>query len=171
MNEVEGYQRLARRLTQARRIWVTGHNTSQPLAQYLAMVLHDSLGNAKLLVVGDPDFHEEIRVVTPDDVVIGISFFRYFRHTLDILRVAREQGACVAAITDGLSSPAARLADEVLLAPVDGTAYNSSLIGVLGVINAVLATTAREGGDHTRELRGRSEELIRRLNLVDGDNG
>lgn len=101
-------------LVAARRIWVTGHGTSSPLAQYLAMHLNQVLGNAQVLNVGDGDLAERLRGIGKQDAVIGIGYVRYLPYTVDILQIARESGAAVLAITDRVSSPLARLAHHPL---------------------------------------------------------
>jgi len=79
---------------------------------------------------------EQIIHASRGDVVIGISFPRYSKRTINAMRFAQNQGATVVAITDSLYSPLAKNADHVITARSDMASFVDSLVAPLSVINA-----------------------------------
>ncbi|KAF7963504.1 hypothetical protein AWV79_18000 [Cupriavidus sp. UYMMa02A] len=110
MNATALGEQVAKQLIAARRIWISGHGTTSPMAHYLTAHLQQITGKATLLNIGNGDIANQLQQVGPEDVVVGIGYVRYLPYTVDILRVARSRGAHIVAITDRPSSPLASLA-------------------------------------------------------------
>lgn len=150
-------------LVGARRIYVVGHGTTYPLAVYLAMHLNQSLDRAQIFNIEHGDLAERFRSVGDGDVFIGIGYVRYLQYTIDILRLARDSGATVVAITDRASSPLARLA-RLTLYPARATDSAAwwSQAGTLLLgdwLNALVLSRDATTADHLR----RSDEELKRL--------
>jgi DNA-binding MurR/RpiR family transcriptional regulator len=72
------------------------------------------------------------------DVVVGISFPRYTKDTVEVLRFAKSRGLKTLAITDTLISPLAQYADHVLTARYRMDSFIESFTAALSLINAVV---------------------------------
>ena len=81
----------------------------------------------------------ELCALRPSDVLIGISFWRYTRETVEAMHWARETGSRRIAVTDSNVSPLAQLADYAFVATTDGVAHSSSPIAPISLINAFVA--------------------------------
>lgn len=161
------YERIARRLLEAPRIWVTGHASSYPLAHYLAIILNQALGTARVVAIGVGDGFDQLLTADSRDVMIGFGFLRYIRYTVEIMEAAKARGVHLVAITDSATvSPLAPLADEVLLIVQDFVSVNWSNAGALSVINALQRAVAQLGGDRTREMLRRWDESLRTFNVT-----
>lgn len=124
----------------ARRVWVTGHGTSYPLAAYVAMHLNQVLDKAQIFNVEHGDLADRMRSVGEGDVFIGIGYIRYLPYTVEILQLARDAGANVIAITDQPTSPLARLAVHTLYAARGMNAFAWwSQAGTLSIANWITA--------------------------------
>lgn len=106
--------RIAKRIINARKIWVTAHGNTYPMAAYLAMHLNHILGKSEVFNIGMGDVAERIQQVNEQDIFIGIGYERYLPYTIEIMHFARERGAYVVAITDRTTSPLAREASEII---------------------------------------------------------
>jgi DNA-binding MurR/RpiR family transcriptional regulator len=159
------YERVAQKVCEARRVWVTGHGTTYPTAAYLAMTLNSALDNVDLMVVGPGDLVDRLRGVTSADVLIGIGYVRYLPYTVDVLKIGREQGAHVVAITDKPTSPLARVAADVFLVARDSFSFHWSQIGTIAVADALVAVVAAQDEERTRRLLRASDDLLRRQGL------
>jgi len=142
-------------LIKARRVWVTGHGTSYPLAAYVAMHLNQVLDKAQIFNVEHGDLADRLRGIGEGDVFVGIGYVRYLPYTIEILQLAREAGAQVIAITDQPISPLARLATHTLYT---ARAMNSfawwSQAGTLSLANWITALVmARDADRVTQQLR------------------
>ena len=76
------------------------------------------------------------------DLVIGITFRRGLRQTVEGLRQASARGAYCVALTDTHLSPLARFAQECFVTPVEGTLYGVSYVAPMAFLNMVLVACA-----------------------------
>ncbi len=128
-------------LIAARRVRITGHSTTYPLAAYAAALLNQFLEDAQIFNIGHGDLAERLRSINEQDVFIGIGYVRYIPYTLEIMRLARDKGAGIIAITDRMSSPLARLADHTLyVARGMSSPVWWSQTGTMSIINMLSAS-------------------------------
>jgi DNA-binding MurR/RpiR family transcriptional regulator len=99
------------RLAKARLVFVVAQRRSFGVAHYLAYAF-GQLGVAAVLAddVGGLG-SEQLGALTPEDVLLAVSFAPYSPKTLGFVETARARGAAVIAITDSALSPLAALAD------------------------------------------------------------
>ena len=76
------------------------------------------------------------------DLLIGISFPRYSKQTVNALAYARAKGADSIAITDSKDSPIAQNAEKILLAKSDMVSFVDSLVAPLSLINALIVAVS-----------------------------
>jgi DNA-binding MurR/RpiR family transcriptional regulator len=111
----ENFNRAVDRLEQADTIYVAGARRSFPVASYLAYSFQQ-IGKKTVFIDGVGGFHAQAaRTLTPDDLLLAVSYHAYAEETITCARIAAERGAPILAITDSAVSPLATLADEVLL--------------------------------------------------------
>jgi len=91
------------KLSDARLIHIIGLSRAFPVATYLAYamekmgvpaMLHGKLGNL-----------DQRHAISPDDVLVAITFAPYTQDTLDLATFAQAQGCEIVAITDALNAP------------------------------------------------------------------
>lgn len=165
LNDWRAFERVAVRLAAARRIGISGHGMTFPLAVYLTMALNELLGNAETLSAGAGDLHMRMATLSEADVVVGIGYPRYQKLTIEVLEAARERGAVTVAITDGPASPLA-FADELLLVARANFGLSRSQIGTMAVCDALAATVGLLCAERVSATRTSSEGLLRRFGLL-----
>ena len=79
-------------------------------------------------------------------VVVGISFPRYTKWTVDMLRFAHDRGLTVAALTSDMGSPLAEYATHTLTIPYRLVSFIDSLVVPLSVVNCLILSTFRATG-------------------------
>lgn len=124
----------------ARHLYIMGLRSSLPLAQFLGYYLSFILSNVNVVTSGVNDILEQLLHIGQEDVLIGISFPRYSRRTLEAVRFAREKSARIIAITDSYLSPISTYADHSLIARSDIASFVDSLVAPLSVINALIVS-------------------------------
>ncbi|MCD7928234.1 MAG: SIS domain-containing protein, partial [Oscillospiraceae bacterium] len=82
--------------------------------------------------------------VGPPDAVVGSSFPRYSRQTIQAMRFAQNRGASVIAVTDGPNSPLLDCATHALLARSDMASFVDSLAAPLSLLNALIVEVSRQ---------------------------
>lgn len=99
--------------------------------------------------------------LTPQDLVIVISVWRYIRRTVEAAEAAREAGATCMAITDSPVSAVAGLADYVLVADTEGAGHSLSLSGIVALIELLSMKVAERRPEASMAAVERIEELYR----------
>src|SRR5690606_20520738 len=94
--------------------------------------------------------------LTEEDVVIGLSYARYTKTTIDAVSFAKDRGTKIVAITDNMLSPLVPFADIALFAPSEMPSFIDSFVAPLSLINALLTALGKrkrkEVEKHLNEL-------------------
>lgn len=144
-------------ISHARRIYIVGLRSASYLAGLLGFYLNLIFDNVTVVSsVSASEIFEQLYRINHEDVVIGISFPRYSKRTVNALRFAKTKGVTVIGITDGALSPIKVNADYSLLARSDMESFVDSLVAPLSVINALIVTLAAR---NQTELRRNFEML------------
>lgn len=148
------------RIVAARHVYVFGAGSCKHLAGFLTHYLQMLLGGQvrRIAVASQAEIFEEMLDLSPEDLVIGISFPRYSKKSVQTLHYAHSKGADVIALTDSALSPIAPYARTLLTAHSDIAALVDSLVAPLSLINALIVAVSLRTMDRTRpkleELEG-----------------
>jgi DNA-binding MurR/RpiR family transcriptional regulator len=164
LNTAEKLTEVADLLINARRVYVTGHGTSFPLASYLAMQLSHCIDKGEIFNLGNGDIADRIRSVTSEDVFIGIGYLRYLPYTPEILKAAKRSGAQIIALTDRASSPLAIVSDKTLYVSRDvSSAAWWSQIGTLSLINWIITLVLDRDPETAEKKLRASDDLLKSM--------
>ncbi|MBR3305418.1 MAG: MurR/RpiR family transcriptional regulator [Christensenellaceae bacterium] len=141
----------------ARRIYIIAGRSTAALGHFLSYYLNMALGNVVLITEKGCDSDQLVNL-SSTDAVVGISFARYTRSTIELFRYAREKGAKTIAITDTSVSPLVKDADHYLLTETYIDSYIDSFAAPMTLINAIL----------TEIGRNRNVELEKRIHDLNG---
>jgi DNA-binding MurR/RpiR family transcriptional regulator len=147
--DTETFETAVIELGRATGILVVGEGLSAPPALFFAHSLKVMGFPVQAVTTGGASLSLELSTLRPSDLLVGISFWRYFRETVEAMCWARQIGAKRIVITDSELSPIAQLADYVFVAISDGVAYSSSPIAPIFLINAFIAALSFEVPDQT----------------------
>lgn len=161
LNEIspETFQKAVKDITESRTIYVAGLRGSHAPAIILGLYLNFLKKDARLLVPGYGDVWNVLFGLGPEDLVIGISFPRYTRLTVEILEYAHNHGAKVGAITDSLISPLAEYADWVLPVYSRMDSFVESFTASISIANALLTAVSIRNLDETLEILQEKESI------------
>ena len=131
-------------IVSARRIYIIGVRSAAAIVTFLSFNMHLIFDNVITVSTNTvSEIFERLIRVGPEDVVIGISFPRYSRRTVEAMRLARDRGATTIAITDSDASPLAPIATHMLKARSDMVSFVDSLVAPLSLANALLVAVSR----------------------------
>ena len=145
------FDRVVERILGAKAIYILGLRSAAPLAQFLGYYLHYIFDDVRIVSSGTGDVFEDISRIGREDVLIGISFPRYSTRTLEAMRFARQRGAQVVGITDGVRSPMMDITPDCLTARTDMASFVDSLAAPLSVINALVVALGLQRPEELRE--------------------
>ncbi|MEK6346306.1 MAG: MurR/RpiR family transcriptional regulator [Burkholderia sp.] len=126
----------------ARSIWLIASRRPFPVAAYLAYSLQQTGKPIHWLQGLGFTQQGELRAITPDDVLIAISFEPYAPETLDAVDTALARGARVLAITDSQFSPLIPRAAVALLAREGSTFGFRALTSSMCLAQALFLSVA-----------------------------
>jgi DNA-binding MurR/RpiR family transcriptional regulator len=141
----------------ARRIYVVGLRASAPQALTLVGGLRHIRPGCYLLQPGLADLVDQLVDITAGDLLVSMSYARYAKETVRCVEYAAGQGASTLALTDSKLSPAARIADVVLVVPTHLAYFVVSVasISLIGALLSALALRRHDGGqDRLKRLEG-----------------
>jgi len=133
----EDFHAAVEKILAARHIYILALRSTVSVGFFLNFYLHTLLKNSRLLD-GAGTFFEDLIGVGPDDLVIGMSFARYTRQTVEGLKLAKEKGAATICITDADTSPLVPFSDIVFTARSDSASFIDSFTAPLSLVNAIL---------------------------------
>ncbi len=142
------FEKIVDVIYRSKRVYIVGLRSASYLAGLLGFYLNLVFNNVTVVSsVSASEIFEQLYRIEPGDVVIGISFPRYSKRTINALRYAKAKGVTVIGITDGALSPIKVNADYALLTRSDSKSFVDSLIAPLSVINALIVALALKNKD------------------------
>jgi len=150
---------LANRINLARRVVIIGVDFAASLAGSLAYALVRLGYDADAPVGSSGVVHNRMKIMTPKDLLIAISFGRGLRETVDAVKFARRRNVPSFGITNGDATPIAKYCDSFLVATIARTSFIDSYVAPTAAINAILVACAHSQSERSLEhLREFEEE-------------
>ena len=147
-------------ITSANTIYIAGTRSSASIAAFLNYNLSLIFPRVKLVPsTTTSELFEKIMHIDERDIMIGFSFPRYSKQTVNALDFAKHNGAKVVAITDSASSPIAKYADSLLLAKSDMASFVDSLVAPLSLVNALVVAVSIKNRDKVSQTFERLEQV------------
>ena len=128
---------VAKLIKRSRRVLVVGLDFASSLAFYLAYGLSALGFDAEAPTGSTGTLQYKVKVLTPKDVLVAISFGQCLRDTVDSVLLARKQGVPTFGITDSATSPLARYCDTHLVTSVVSPSFLNSYVAPTAAINAI----------------------------------
>jgi RpiR family carbohydrate utilization transcriptional regulator len=129
---------IAVRIHEAKRILLLGGDMAAPLVDY--MEYHLTIAGLPVYAATSPGRATHLaRSTSSDDIVIGISFRRGLRMTIEGIQKARGNGAYCIGVTDSPLSPLARFSDELVIVPINSLSFAASYVAPIALIDLITA--------------------------------
>ncbi len=154
----------------AKHVYILGLRSSSFLAGYLGFYLNFLVKDSNVIIAGPNDVFEQLLKVDSDDVIIGISYPRYSRRTLEAIDFSKEKGCKIISITDSLVSPAAKESHITLIASSDMLSFVDSLVAPMSLINALIVSISMERGQDIKSTFEDLEKIWNNYNVYDSYN-
>lgn len=148
---------LVKRLYAAEGVLILGGDMAECLARFLEYNL-TVIGISAVAVSSAGEMAHRLRQLNHKTVVIGISFRRGLRQTVEGLRQSRSRGAYSVGITDSSISPVARYADEYFVAPTEGPLFAGSYVAAMALLNALLVACSNYRRNQTLDILREAEK-------------
>lgn len=154
------FQKTIEAILSAKHIYILGVRSSAALASFLGFYFNLMFQNIRLVHTSSvSEMFEQILNVEEGDVVIGISFPRYSKRTIQALQYAKDSGATVISLTDSESSPLVPLSHIALTSRSDMVSFADSLVAPLSLINALIVAISMQKKDEVTRNFEKLEEI------------
>lgn len=129
------------KLAVANHVYVVGFGLSAHLAAMLTLGIQPYRENVVNTAQygGTESAAARLMSITTGDVVVAISFPRYSKDAIDMVRFSKDRGAQVVVLSDSTASPISQFADDLLLAPAQHPVVSSSCVPALVLIEALVS--------------------------------
>lgn len=146
----EAFDNAVEAILSARRIYVTGARSTEPLARIFSYNLSLIFDNVVFVnPTSSAEVLEQMYSASNEDALIAFSFPRYSSKIVTAVKYARQNDAKVVVFTDSDISPLAEYANCLLTAQSDMASFMDSLVAPLSIVNAIIV-----------EITNRCEEKI-----------
>src|SRR5271157_5852911 len=152
---------LAKRIYDAQKILLLGGDAATSLVHHVDYHL-TMIGLPVLSATTAGRISHVVRTVGRKDLVIGISFRRGLRQTIEGGQTAKRNGAFTVGITDTFVSPLARVADECFIASVETPSFGASYVAPMALIDAIVSAVATLRPKQIMSLIKQADEEQRR---------
>lgn len=149
---------IAKQINHARRIIIVGIDFAASLASSLAYALVRLGFDADAPTGSSGVVQNKIKIMTPKDLLIAISFGRGLRDTVAAVLSARRRNVPSFGITDGDVTPIAKYCDSYLVASTARTSFIDSYVAPTAAINTILVACAHSQSARSLEHLRESEE-------------
>lgn len=134
---IDDLENAANYILNAKNIFIVANRSAVSLGSFLQYYLDIIFGKSELIQTREQAF-DRIYNVDERDVVIGISYARYTKSTLEVVSYAKERQAKIIALTDQLNSPITTYADVSLFASSKMPSFLDSFVAPLSLINTLI---------------------------------
>ncbi len=129
---------IAVRIHEAKRTLLLGGDMASCLVEY--MEYHLTIAGLPVSAATNPGRASHlVRSAGEEDVIIGISFRRGLRMTIEGIQRGRQKGAYCIGITDSLLSPLARFSNELVIVPINSLSFAASYVAPIALIDLITA--------------------------------
>lgn len=157
-------EKLADRLSSARRIYVLGLRSCHSVAWHFHYVM-TLLGEKTVHLDGPAGTGGDALIrATPDDVLLAVSINPYSRDTLEVAEAALEKGMGVVAITDSEVSPLATIAELSVLFPTESHTFFHTLTPALAISEVLCGLLASHDRKAALEELKRVDSYLSSMN-------
>mgnify|MGYP006288805599 CR=1 FL=1 len=160
MVPTEDFDQAVDALCSAKTIHSLGLRSCFGLSFHFYFCLRFFLNNVSILWAGTGDMPEKILAVDKDDVLLAISFKRYTRDTVEMLKAIKPKVKTVIGITDSDLSPIAELSDIQLIVPTSLPSFLESYTTTLCLLNALIGGVALKKKEEALPALERLEEAL-----------
>jgi len=153
--DIKKFREAVDAIIQAKRIFIIANRSAVSLGTFLEFYFDLMFENAEL-IRNPHGISEKLFRLDENDVVIGLSFARYTKNTVEAVSFAKDRGSTVIAITDNMLSPLVPYANITLCARSDMPSFIDSFVAPLSLINALITAVGRK---KRTEIEKHLEEL------------
>lgn len=160
--DIETLERVVKRLFDAKQVFVVGMRASYSLAYYFHYVGRMALPRMSLIPQLMSPAIDDLAFADDADVLLAFTTAPYSRDTIRTCEFAREKGMGLVLVSDSLVSAPDLHPDETLVVSTLSTYHFSSYMGMIAVVETLLAVLFAHGGANAKTRVNALQQLRER---------
>src|SRR5690606_28251152 len=141
--DLSAFHQEVQTIIDAKRIYIVANRSAVSLGSFLEFYLDLLFENTEM--IRNPNgISEKLFRINEEDIVIGLSFARYTKNTIEAISFAKDRGAKIITITDNLLSPLTPYGNISLYSPSEMPSFIDSFVAPLSLINALLTAVGNK---------------------------
>ena len=134
----------------AKRVYVLGLGSAYSLAHQFWYVARMAFEHINPVPRHGSQPIDDLATTGEGDLLIALTFQPYRAETMGAVRMAQERGVKVIGITDSVTSPLAREADQAVICPTHTPQFFQSHAAVTGLMEALVALLVARAGEEAQ---------------------
>jgi DNA-binding MurR/RpiR family transcriptional regulator len=155
----------AKKMSEARRIYVFGQRSCYGIAHYLAYNVNRILSNCDFIVNGSAEAVEYIHRVDKRDVVIVISMPRYVRQVVKFTQLCKKKGAFVIALSDGYASPFTPFSDILFFSEVISVDFHNAMTSAMFIADVLIGVLTKQNTNKVKSNLMDTDLILREMDI------
>ena len=164
-NSEETFQQVVNMLKRAGHRYIVGFRGCLGAAGQFAWLMRFLLPHVIHICDEGPGGVGLLQDIGPGDCAVFFSLSRYYKTDLRLAQLARDRGAAVILVTNGVLCPLTDLADVLLLAETKHASFFNSAVPLSFLSEYLVSRLAQELPDAYRRLAAERDELTTELRL------
>ncbi|MDO5292558.1 MAG: MurR/RpiR family transcriptional regulator [bacterium] len=160
----EEFFHIADSIVNAKRVFIICGRSTRTLGSYFEYYLKLILDNVYFLDTFDGN-EEIFSKMGSDDVVIGITFKRYTKKTIELIEFVDKRNAKIIGITDFVTSPILKYTDHYLLAETRTFKHLDSFVAPQVLVNALITCVGKRKNMQLDKRFNEYEEVCESMQL------
>jgi len=151
-NNMAEFDQIVEQLSTAKRKYIVGFRGCSGVAHFFARTLRFVINDVVEATTSDVDTFGLLQDIGEQDVLIILSFARYYRMDIEVCKLAQEKNVKIILLTDDLISPVASYADHTIVVGTDSMSFYNSMTALNFVCEYILTLLCVK---KEREIRDR----------------
>ena len=162
-NSIEKYERIVDALHDAKRVYLVGLRGGKGTVTQFGRLLGYLMDNVQIITKGEDEDVVQLQNLTEDDLVLSISYARYYKIDTVLAELIAKQDVMHCAIADSISAPLAKMADVVCLAETTHMAFFNSIVGTTCILEYILTRLCWKYSEEYQARLAKRELLLDEL--------
>ncbi len=138
----EEFDEIVENINKARKIYIVGSGNILGMSNYFYYYLNIMKDNVVFLDEQHSYSYTDMMGMNEEDLLIVLSFPRYFYRTEEIARLAKGKKCKICLLTDSLTSPVCEYADNKIITSSNFFSIIDSIVSPISIINAILVSVS-----------------------------
>ena len=170
MLDLNDFQLSCQCLHNSQKVYVLGLRSSFAAAQWLGFTLNLLRSGIHMIQPQSQDIIQLLGHMKEGEVLVVLSFHRYYKETIDLARMIKESGVTVIGISDAKSAPLSRYSDYYFPLSTSELSTIDIMPTVISFLNTLVSGMTVQAPEQYEEYKAQYDRMNSRFLFLEGDD-